>query len=275
MNGILICNLFFQRKVESIVFQDLDTGEIHIADVFDSETNTVIEFQHSPIHENEYLSRTYFHLKNGRRIVWIFDESRETEKDGHKGRLKLDDLWVPNWNYRGISLWWLYKEKSFKWMYAPRKFLSLGPKLTDYSDRYSVFIYTGEENVVYRVISEEHNFEYVTMSVGETIMSENMSANLFFISEKSLLLQTPWKEMIAAKIKECEERKAWRQAYETNMRNMSRSLDRKAKGLNDDLSICPLCGGKLKVRTAKKGGHSGQKFYGCANYPKCDFIEDF
>ena len=136
-------------------------------------------------------------------------------------------------------------------------------------------LYTGEENVVYRIISEEYNFEYITLSVCETIMIENMSTDLFFVSERELLLQTPWKEMIADKIKVCEESRARIQAGETYMRNARRALERKAKGLNEDLSICPLCGGILKLRIAKKGRCPGHKFYGCGNYPKCNFTEDF
>lgn len=34
---------------------------------------------------------------------------------------------------------------------------------------------------------------------------------------------------------------------------------------------CPKCGGKVIVRKSKKGA----KFYGCSNYPKCDFISWF
>ena len=41
---------YFPKESREYRFQDMETGEIHIADVFDSETNTVIEFQHSPIH---------------------------------------------------------------------------------------------------------------------------------------------------------------------------------------------------------------------------------
>lgn len=36
---------------------------------------------------------------------------------------------------------------------------------------------------------------------------------------------------------------------------------------------CPLCGGLLALRTAKKGKNAGQQFYGCSNYPKCKFIK--
>ena len=36
-------------------------------------------------------------------------------------------------------------------------------------------------------------------------------------------------------------------------------------------TICPRCGGKLVLRTAKKGEHVGEQFYGCSNFPKCRF----
>ncbi len=32
---------------------------------------------------------------------------------------------------------------------------------------------------------------------------------------------------------------------------------------------CPRCGVKMKLRAAKKGANSGNKFWGCVNYPKC------
>lgn len=38
--------------------------------------------------------------------------------------------------------------------------------------------------------------------------------------------------------------------------------------------ICPRCGGKLVLRTAKKGANAGKKFYGCERFPKCRYIEN-
>jgi len=32
---------------------------------------------------------------------------------------------------------------------------------------------------------------------------------------------------------------------------------------------CPRCGVKMKLRTARKGANSGNKFWGCMKYPKC------
>ena len=33
--------------------------------------------------------------------------------------------------------------------------------------------------------------------------------------------------------------------------------------------VCPRCGGKLVLRTAKKGPNIGNQFYGCSKFPKC------
>ena len=35
--------------------------------------------------------------------------------------------------------------------------------------------------------------------------------------------------------------------------------------------ICPKCGNKLVLRTAKRGANAGNQFYGCSNYPKCKY----
>jgi ssDNA-binding Zn-finger/Zn-ribbon topoisomerase 1 len=38
--------------------------------------------------------------------------------------------------------------------------------------------------------------------------------------------------------------------------------------------ICPRCGNKLVLRTAKRGENVGNQFYGCSNYPKCRYVEN-
>ena len=37
-------------------------------------------------------------------------------------------------------------------------------------------------------------------------------------------------------------------------------------------SVCPKCGAPMVMRKAKKGGHVGEKFWGCSNFPKCRFV---
>lgn len=39
-------------------------------------------------------------------------------------------------------------------------------------------------------------------------------------------------------------------------------------------TICPKCGGKLVLRSAKKGPYAGNTFYGCSNYPKCKYVKN-
>jgi restriction system protein len=37
---------------------------------------------------------------------------------------------------------------------------------------------------------------------------------------------------------------------------------------------CPLCGKAMRQRTAKKGPHAGQAFWGCSGYPECKGIRN-
>lgn len=39
--------------------------------------------------------------------------------------------------------------------------------------------------------------------------------------------------------------------------------------------ICPKCNGELVLRTAKRGENKGNSFYGCSNYPKCKYIQEY
>ncbi len=34
-------------------------------------------------------------------------------------------------------------------------------------------------------------------------------------------------------------------------------------------TICPACGAEMILRTAKRGAHAGEQFWGCTNYPRC------
>ena len=36
--------------------------------------------------------------------------------------------------------------------------------------------------------------------------------------------------------------------------------------------ICPVCGGELVLRTARRGANAGKQFYGCSSFPKCRYI---
>ena len=38
--------------------------------------------------------------------------------------------------------------------------------------------------------------------------------------------------------------------------------------------ICPRCGSRLVIRTARRGKNIGNKFWGCSSYPKCRYTDD-
>lgn len=46
------------------------------------------------------------------------------------------------------------------------------------------------------------------------------------------------------------------------------------RGTGADSDVCPLCGNKLVLRTAKKGINAGHQFYGCSGFPKCRYIKN-
>ena len=41
-----------------------------------------------------------------------------------------------------------------------------------------------------------------------------------------------------------------------------------------DMLICPKCNNNLVLRVTKRGKNIGSKFYGCKNYPKCNFTRN-
>ncbi len=40
-------------------------------------------------------------------------------------------------------------------------------------------------------------------------------------------------------------------------------------------SVCPKCDGSLVKRAFKKGANKGQEFYGCSNFPRCRYTQDY
>ena len=158
---------YFPREVQEVRFINEQTGEIHIADVFIENINTVIEFQHSPISEEEFLSRTKFHLNSGRRIAWFFDESSQSNNSTF-GRFKSN----------GMA--WFGKYDDYHWMRMPRAFLSKGPDIEEEFYRYAIFVYTGTEgDVFHRIVDELYEFEDVRFSTKIVDMSD-FNVDTFF-----------------------------------------------------------------------------------------------
>ncbi|MBR0211915.1 MAG: hypothetical protein IJQ46_05985 [Oscillospiraceae bacterium] len=190
---------YFPKEKRECLFIDEETGERHIADVFVNEANAVLEFQHSPISEQEFLSRTMFHMKNKRRIVWLFDESSRNE---NRYKFKRDEE-----PYR----WGPYQDKHFKWLYR-RKVLERGPDISKNKSLYSICVYTGREgDMFHRIVSEEFGFEEVTFSLHDLEMGENIDVEDFFRPETYWQGQEPWKTEFEAISRERDRQERERQ----------------------------------------------------------------
>ena len=53
---------------------------------------------------------------------------------------------------------------------------------------------------------------------------------------------------------------------------MGKHLDYAKNG--NKSGLCPACGQPLVIRTARKGPNAGNQFYGCSNYPKCNYTQN-
>lgn len=57
-------------------------------------------------------------------------------------------------------------------------------------------------------------------------------------------------------------------------KSFSQSVPIAAKIPKVEEPLCPRCGRKLVLRTARKGERQGKQFLGCSGYPKCRYIKD-
>ncbi|MBQ3287416.1 MAG: hypothetical protein IJH45_05615 [Firmicutes bacterium] len=182
---------YFPKEEREYIFTDKETGEKHIADVYIKETNTVLEFQHSSLKKKEFLDRTMFHLNEGRRIAWLFDESWKDANEESYNNEYCNGKLVKEKNWRAEGP---YKSKSFRWRYM-RKFVVEGPLV--YQPNYSVCLYTGAEgDVFHRIISLNGNS--IIVSLHDVAMSNELNVEELFVLESFWQEQEPWKSELEA-----------------------------------------------------------------------------
>ena len=60
----------------------------------------------------------------------------------------------------------------------------------------------------------------------------------------------------------------------TSLKELSKDINKRLD-VNEtlDKKICPRCGSELVLRTAKRGAHAGEQFYGCSSFPKCRYMQ--
>jgi len=179
---------YFPKETQEVKFIDKDTREVHIADVYLESQNMVLEFQHSPISSDEFWRRTLCHVTDGRRVVWLFDESSRSENSKTYGRFKKER---PVYAVEEI-----YKDRSYRWLRDPRLCL-IGPMELIDSDKVSICVYTGTEgDVFHRLVNRYIGYGYVTFSLHDIVMSKDFDVEEFFIPEEKWKEEEPWKSML-------------------------------------------------------------------------------
>lgn len=183
---------YFPLDCREYRFIDSDTGELHIADVFLPESNIILEFQHSPITEEEFYSRSNFHLKEHRRVVWLFDESETTPKPGHLGKFKESYMSSSITNAQGLNPYcWRfpqnpYADLYYKWLYNPRAFLANFPDFETVANELVICVYTGVEGECFHRLqykTYDGNDMNVTFSLHNIAIDENLDCEEFFVPE--------------------------------------------------------------------------------------------
>lgn len=178
----------FPKESIEYLFKDEKTGEKHIADVYLEESGTIIDFQHSPISPEEFKRRTDFHLSEGRRVIWVFDE--ENEASGPIGRLKRNKCYI---RVDGKYVFDYILPKS------RRSVLLNGPEICiqHNNTNYSVFVYCGDgENTIHRIIDQKEGYKSVMFSAHSFELQEKMDVDKIFWPEEDWLFPGRHEERI-------------------------------------------------------------------------------
>ena len=60
---------------------------------------------------------------------------------------------------------------------------------------------------------------------------------------------------------------------ETKQEIESKKVETSVSENSEPDKVCPRCGKKLILRTAKKGVNAGKQVWGCSGFPKCRYTE--
>ncbi len=232
---------YFPVEDQEVLFVDKETGEKHIADVFIPETNIVLEFQHSLISDEEFRKRTDFHVKEGRRIVWLFDESEEKPNPDHFGRFdkhyvglirpQTNEFFPYYFNFPGNPYYSLF----YRWRGHKRDCICQLAPLEIISDKVVICAYTGlEGDAFHRVQHKTHTEKntIVVFSLHSIQMSQSMDTEEFFINEEHWQQQSPYSEKLLPYIR-------WKIDYE-NQKTLEEIKQREIDEINRRAAEHPI-----------------------------------
>ena len=110
---------------------------------------------------------------------------------------------------------------------------------------------------------------YGAVSAGMAKKGFFITANKFTLDAEEFAKENSRIELIDAPKLAKYYKMSLKHKKETNYDNFNKNTAES----ETDSNKCPLCGGNLILRTAKKGSYAGKNFYGCSNYPNCKFIK--
>lgn len=174
---------FFPKECREVIFPDTEKEEKHIADVYLEENKTVLEFQYSYIDRQEFLDRTNFHIKEGRRIAWVFFEGEKKKKEEVNSKWESGNIKLKKSMYKKAKE--PYVMRCFQWN-NKRNVVEDGPEV--YQPNYSVWLYTGKETdtdyVLHRIVyQDKKDCRQIILSLHDITMSSDIDVEEFFYDE--------------------------------------------------------------------------------------------
>lgn len=106
--------------------------------------------------------------------------------------------------------------------------------------------------------------------------------NQFGAKSKNILSNEKVKELYESLFPNSQVSDEVKQKHIANIKNnlaysensiIANKISEQSNAIENSVEVfCPKCGGKLVLRSAKKGRNQGNDFYGCSNFPKCRYI---
>lgn len=137
----------FPEENREVIIKHED--EVHRADVCIG--NKVIEFQHSPMSNTEFLERSRFYIEAGYEVYWLFDVIEQFSSGRLRYDSRRDDLLI--WKHP----WHTFDEFNLK-KEAPKVFLQLGERTLDSGNIQEVTWMTPDNDRI--IVDNDNNRTY-------------------------------------------------------------------------------------------------------------------
>lgn len=123
-------------------------------------------------------------------------------------------------------------------------------------------------NTLKKYKSDSKSSRKQLLELGNKILSINHVDRKDYIEKFNTLKESPESEVLT------EHESAPTTIITSSAGDPSHTPDDSKTPSEPEEKLCPRCGSKMVLRTAKKGNYQGNQFWGCSRYPKCRYIEN-